>query len=110
MRDDAEGIVNRKILAALCEVTPALTASQGLKAIKALRAHLPEVFAMADDPMFLNAADTLNALECLVARFVVDRNTEKATGNFCNCNQFMDQDDCRHAMAIRAVEKSKGLP
>jgi hypothetical protein len=52
------------------------------------------------------APEMLNALKCLVARFEIERPDTTATD--CECNQFHDQGDCRHTLALRAIAKAEG--
>lgn len=50
------------------------------------------------------APELLAALENLVARFSID---DYAVDGECTCLQFEDHGDCRHLIAVRALEKVK---
>ena len=52
--------------------------------------------------------DMLEALEMLTARFVLEPQLESAIDH-CMCNQFLDQGDCRHSLALKAIAKAKKI-
>lgn len=65
--------------------------------------------AKANAKLIAASPDLYYALEELVKRFqVIEGYGIPSKLGGCHCNQFIDNGDCRHVRAIKALEKARG--
>ncbi len=82
-----------------------LKPSEIIKIAQEVEHALRNELALVSDPLVLSASDLFHALKQLAVRFPIEHRT---TDTECQCNQFLDNLDCRHTCALRILKEANG--